>query len=465
MNQTAKQPSTLTSIDCTKATEEQLIKAWNNKNVSITGIHTIGTHPSPHVDEMAAFVALQETPQGKKRFPGIEKAVPAVITQTKLAAMEALGFKGFIRALRSGCLLVGVGNGPFDEHSNRAQNISCLELVTKFLDLGADKRNRIAFWPIKEFINHEDNNSDNLLKAAHSANIQAVQKAKNAAGQKLSDEDGKLPKEVSDVLLMMQKGMIPGTLKKAFETIDQSNPNEFLNVFNTGYNMIKFEYKQSLLFQDACDEYALMKESIKANAVPLTKDGEYRMLIVESDNPLMAKAVFNRNPQSGPHKVGVLLIAKKTGTADPENPQFIGRQFAIIPHEKFKGNMQDVVQMIQQKVHRAQHGSTLPFFQLGKFGAHSDVPQLYFDENQKIIMNGSKTDFDVPGLLDVELHIEDIVTMVTTAVFKQFEKRNAAKCNRGICPKVSEGASCSLFSSNLSFCKEVHANTKKTTTK
>lgn len=458
-------------INCQTATHEELARAWNNPSVAITGIHQIGTHPGPHLDETAGMLALKETPQGRKKFPGIENAQIGIITATKLRAMNAYGFHGFISALNQGVLLIGVGEGPFDEHSNRKEKVSCLQLVIKYLQLDADKRMREAFYAIQEFVNYEDNHGDNLLKAVLQANKAAVQAEKRARGESISDSDGTLPKEVVNVLRKLQAGMLPGALKMGYHVADPNNLSDTSNVFCTGYNQLLFQFKQSLLFQDACDEYRTMKEKIQQNAVALDHKGGRYLLIIESDNPLMNRAALKLNPDSSTTTpIGALIVVKKTATPDLEQPNIKGRQFAIYPKDGMKEMQVDVYKQIQQAVHYAQHqdpgtnrGKNLSFQELGNYGTHPEVPQLYFDENQHIIMNGSGTDYDVPGLIDVELTIADIAEMIKTVWFKRFAKKHMNSCKAGICAKLANNAYCPLFASCLSHCKEVQHKTKAAT--
>lgn len=446
-------------VDVKTAPDWEIIAAINQR-IPLVGIHTIGTHPSPHVDEKAAVVALKETPQGRKLFPGIENALIAVITQTKLAEMRGTGFSGFIRALKAGVLLIGVGGSMFDEHQNREERVSCLKLVVDYLGIMADKKMRTVFYDLLQWINFEDNNGDNLLSAVVKANKTAIATAKGCNVEEVTAEEATLPKEVTGILRTMQPGMIAGVLKKGYETIDQTDDTQFLNVWNTGYNMIYFQVKQGLMFLDACDEYDTMKETIMANAVPISKDGTQRMLIVESDNPLMAKAVRRKNPDSGTKKVGILLIAKKTGKAVPGKPELVGRHFAIMPSPEFKDSMSDILKMLQQDIYKGCTQKFMNFKAIGKYGTTEEVPELYFDENQKIIMNGSKTDPDVGGLLDVEVQVKDIVHAVTTVTLKRFESYHAKKCTAGHCSKTGDNKFCSLFASCLTMCKQVQATTK-----
>lgn len=445
------------SVNCRTATFEQLAWAWNN-DIPIEGITIVASHPFWHSDEIFGYFLTKETAQGRKRFIGIENSIPAVVTQTKLLKMKWTGFSGFIRAMmEQGVLLIGVGRGPLDEHTDRSEKISCLETIVKLLKLEADKRTRVAIYAIREFIAYEDNHGDNLMKAV----VNAFKASDKRLGVSAEVGFKKLPKEVSDVLLMLQAGMFTGTIKKGWETINPANESEFLNVFNTAYNLIAFNYNQAILFQDAGDEYAKQKEQIKERAVPLNSKGDYRLLIVESDNPLMAKAVWNRNPSDAPVKAGMLLIVKKTGVIDPDYPEMVGRQFAIMPSIEYKDAMQDIYKILQQKVHSAQFdGKLLSFQQLGHYGSHSDVPQLYLDQNQKIIMNGSRTDFDVPGLVDIELSIDMIIEAIQTVCLKRFEKRHMHTCKQGTCVKTANNIHCSQFCFNLTHCKAVQATTK-----
>jgi hypothetical protein len=403
------------------------VHAWNKK-IPITGITVIGTHPSPHMDEIGGIYLLQKTKEGRKLFPGIEKALPAVISETNLRNAKFTGFFGFITALSQGYLLIGLGKGPLDEHGDRKNKVSCIELIKRHLDLFASAENRSLYGPIIHYINTEDNCGDNLIKNMNKVN----------PGRKLT-------KEETEMLSAMNNGMFASVLKKGFETVENGDDKQFLNVFNTAMNFIGFQVEQRRMFLKACAEYDANKETIQKNSLDLPGDGI--LMIIKSDNTLAAKAAQSKNPSSAVRKLGILLLYKATKMEDA------GQQFVIMPQNGFEGYMPDVLKILQQKISFKRTSKGLRFDSIGKFGTLNEVPELYFDENLKIIMNGSKSDPDAPGLIGDMLSVQDVIDAIMTVVMKKFDRRHEAKCSQGICPKVAEGKPCSLFSACLTHCE------------
>ena len=443
-----------TTIDCTTATDEQLQEAWNYK-IPITGIKIIGFRYSPSMDAHVAFYLLQNTKEGRKMFPGIHDALPALISETKLRNANYVNFKGFLRALKQGYLLIGLGKGPLDEHGDRKEKLSCTELVKRYLDLYAKKENRDLFGPVIEYINYEDNHGDNLKKNLLRAKKASLEKQ----NKPFTENDIRISKEESEALGFMQTGMMAGTLKKGYETVSLGDDKAFLNVFNTAQNFIAFHIEQRELFLKACNEYDQQKDSIQANAISLPGEDYPVLMIADSDNGLAAKAIQSKNPKSANRTLGILLLVKKTPMPGA------GKQFVIMPQAGFEKFMPDILRILQQKVSFKRTGKGLRFDTIGQFGTHYEVPELYFDENMHIIMNGSKADPDAPGLIGKELSTHDVVNAIQTVVKKQFDTRNAKQCQAGTCVKVANGTPCPLFSFCLSHCKEVQAKTKKQSTK
>jgi hypothetical protein len=443
-----------TSIDCSTATDEELMEAWNFR-IPITGIKIIGFRHSPSMDAHVAFYLLQTTKEGRKMFPGIQDALPAAISETKLRDAGYLNFKGFLKGLKQGYLLIGLGKGPLDEHGDRKNKLSCTELVKRHLDLYARKENRDLLGPVIEYINCEDNNGDNLKKNLLRAKKESFENQKKT----FTDADLQISREESKMLGFMQTGMMAGALKKGYETVEPGDDQNFLNVFNTAINFVSFHIQQRELFLKACNEYDQQKDSIQANAISLPGADYPVLMIAESDNRLAAKAIQSKNPKSANRTLGILLLVKKTPMPGA------GKQFVIMPQAGFEKFMPDVLRILQQKISFKRTGKGLRFDTIGQYGTHHEVPELYFDENMDIIMNGSKADPDAPGLIGKEISIKDVIDAIQTVVKKQFDTRNAKQCQAGTCVKVANGTPCPLFSFCLSHCKAVQAKTTKPSTK
>ena len=103
----------------------------------VSNIHTIITHPNPHLDEIVAIWLLTE--YGEDLYPGISQAAIAFWNDVyerwnKQASEEQWLGQGF--------LLIGIGNGQFDEHAgngNDQKNGDCAAtLVAKHLGVDQD---------------------------------------------------------------------------------------------------------------------------------------------------------------------------------------------------------------------------------------------------------------------------------------------------------------------------------------
>lgn len=119
-------------------------------------IHSIGVHPSPHLDELLAAWLLKKF--GEKVFPGIGEA--------KIICVGT-GTVDSLAALAQGIVHVGIGHGVFDEHQKgkgggRAEDECAATLVAKHLGIaelprlrlllrGALEADQRAQGPLQEF--------------------------------------------------------------------------------------------------------------------------------------------------------------------------------------------------------------------------------------------------------------------------------------------------------------------------
>lgn len=407
------------------AEQNELIKKFNSKK-PIAGIYAILTHPSCHLDEFGAIFILQNTDEGKKLFPDIEKAGLGFQTETYLRANNFMGFAGFIKALEMGYLIIGMGGGPFDEHSDREKKVSCVELIKKHIDLFASKESRSIYGQLINFINHEDNNGDNLIENLNRANPR------------------KLEKVESDMLLRMNLGMLAQNIKKGWEIAQTQDEQIYLSAMVMRF--FKNETEQRKLFVDAVEEY---KNSTEKQMIFLPEN--HAMVVIKSDNPLIIRAVRQQTMLPGGKKLGVTVVYKSNG------------QFCIYPSNGFDEKMTDVVKILRQKISLNKNSKGLPFEKLGEMGSIREVPELYIDENMKIIMNGSKTDPDVPGLIGNGITVDEIIGAVITAVDESiFDKKFVHHCKQGVCAKkIDPENKCFLFCYGLSRCEEIIKNFTK----
>lgn len=419
-------------INCKTATHAELVTAFN-KRLPIEGITAILTHPSPHMDEITSMVVLQQ--EGERLFPGICHSQVGFTTDTSLRENELTGFHGFIDALAQGFLIIGLGGGPFDEHGNREKKVSCLELTIQHLDIYRDEYKRKVYGSFVQYVNFEDNNGDNLIQNMNKAN-----------------PDHALTKLELEALRNLQQGTIARTLKMGFEiaeTDDQRQQTLYL-----GIGFVKTHLLHTKKFIAARAEYETAPKK------KVTLPNNTFALIITSDNQLIGKIVQQKHPDTQKEQLVCTVIKKASKTGN-------GYQFAIMPkNEAFKNHsMLEIKKILHQISARNRNDKSVGFHLLSTKGTCKEVPELYFDENMHILMNGSKTDTGVPGILGVYLTEEDIVNAITTVGYRKFDNRNAKHCQVNRCVKLANNTPCSLFSFCLSQCKPVQEKTKILTTK
>jgi hypothetical protein len=412
------------SVDFTEE-QNELIKKFNSKQ-PINGVRAILTHPSCHLDEFGSIYLLQHTGQGRRIFPGIENTGVGFQTETYLRENGYLGFKGFIKALEAGYIIIGMGGGPFDEHVDRTKNISSIELVKRYLDLYASKESRSIYGQLINFINFEDNNGDNLIENLNRAN-----------------PSRKLEKCESDALLNLNLGMLAQNIKKGWETAETSDDQFRLCSMVTQFIKNEIDHRKSFLA--ACTEYRIAERNI----VDLSDN--YAMVVMESDHSQMVRAVRQQSIVTGGKKLGITFVHKSNG------------QFILYPHNGFKDQMTEVIKILRQKIAFKRNQKGLGFDKIGENGSLWEIPELYIDENMKIIMNGSKTDPDVSGLIGQDLSVDEIIQAVTLGLDEaQFDRKFAHHCKENVCSKkIDPENKCSLFCFGLNRCKKIIENYTK----
>jgi len=98
-------------------------------------IHTIVTHPRPHLDEVVGIVLLRT--YGREIYPGIENAEIKFCD----AGMTPEG-KSWKQLEKEGVVLIGIGGGRFDEHptqnKERVEMECAASLVAKYLGINEE---------------------------------------------------------------------------------------------------------------------------------------------------------------------------------------------------------------------------------------------------------------------------------------------------------------------------------------
>jgi hypothetical protein len=417
------------AINCKTAPFSELKKAFLTGQ-PIEGIDALVSHHGAHNDEIFGGFALQTTLQGKTLFPGIEKATFGAVSTTFLRNNNWLGEAGFFKAMQQGNLLLGVGGGLLDEHSDRDRHISCTERVVKLLDLKRTAYDRKVYGNLIRYINHEDGYGDNIMTLVNNMPLSR-----------------KLEKEESDTVLKLQIGCFAQNLKKGFEAAGEDTEAQ-VAVFAMAYQFYHNEISQSKLYVEAESKYdAIRKTAIEI--VTSDKRNQSFLLEFESDIPCIHKVAQSKWKSRQDAKLAVLFLHKKNG------------QFVLMPNNRSLNvdDMREVVKIIRQTVARnACQDNPIDFESLGYTGIIDRVVEIHFDEATGIISNGSKVDPDVSGLLGKYLSVEEVINAIQTGLDTDyFPKKYAAGCAQGTCAERR----CPLYHFGLKRC--IDARSKNNT--
>ncbi len=419
-------------IHCSTATISELKRGFYHR-IPIEGITAIGTHYGPHNDELCGAYLLRETPQGKRQFPGIEKASFGPVSATELRERNILGEEGFFLALKAGILLIGIGGGPLDEHDNRKEKISCTERVGRLLDLMKEKDDRKVYGRLITYVNYEDGNGDNLIQ-----NLSWVIKEK-----KLQELD----RDESEVLQMLQIGAFAQNLKKGFEAAGDDVKKQ-QEIYAMAFQFYKNEINQAKMFLEAEKAYG-KPERLTDLTIPKSKH-PFVLLEIKSDIPIMNKVAHSKWRENRTKKLGVLFLHKTNG------------QFVLMPNQQHitPTQMREVAKIIRQKIAYVVLTEPLRFTELEKDQIVDDIPQIHFDENTGIICNGSKTDPQVPGIIGKVLSVEAVIEAVQIGLDTNFfPQRFRNDCRKGKCVK----GACWMYQFGQQRCYDVRNNEKVAT--
>ncbi len=414
------------SVNCLTASIEEIKKAYYDRT-PISGITTVGTHYGPHNDELCAGYLLSHTPQGRHLFPEIEHASFGCISTTTLRKEDMLGKQGFFKALQKGLLLLGLGNGPLDEHGSRTKASSCTELVVTLLDLQRDKNDRKMYGKLIDYVNFEDSNGDNVMQCLNRLR---------------GDGDRKLYREEVEMLQKLQIGAFAQNLKKGFEAAG-SDPELQKKEFEMAFKFYDNEIAQSKLFLDAEHAYETAPKH-EIDLVTPQKNIPFVILEIKSGIPVMNKVVQSKWRDNRTKKLGVLFLHKPNG------------QFVLMPNQQYikAEEMRPVVKILRQMVMRAAGKQPIQFKELGKGEMLDLVPEIYFDEATGVISNGSKVDPDVEGLIGTFLSVEDVTDAILIAFDTDyFEPRFEKQCRKNDCVK----GRCPLYNYGLPRCHEARS--------
>jgi|GEM_PF-5882676 len=394
-----------TVINCTTASIDELRDALRN-HTPISGVTMLGTHYGAHNDEIFGFYILQTTPEGKHAFPGIENASIATVSVTQLRTGEWIGRHGFYKALQNGILLVGVGGGIFDEHSDRAQKKSCAQLIFDYLEILKQKNGRKLYAKLLHYVNFEDNNGDNIIKSLNRANAEHV-----------------LTTNEAQVAKLLQMGCFAQNLKKGFEAAG-SDLGEQKKIYDFAYQFYHHEIEQTKLFLTAEREYTKNNGQVHSLTLPGHETSAV-LLHVKSDNTQMNKVVHSKWHANDKEKLAVLFLQKTNG------------QFVLMPSNGVTSEqMREVVKVLRQKVAQLTK-IKIEFKDLGREEIIDQVPEIHFAEATGTISNGSKVDPEVPGLIKTGMLREiDVIHAIKIGLgHREFHEDYEKGCREGVCVK------------------------------
>lgn len=410
----------LKPLNCKTATIADLKKAFY-MHLPISGIEQRVSHYGPHNDELLPMFLFSETHEGKKLFPGIEDTGIGYITPTKLLKSNLLGEDGFFKAMQLGYLLFGIGGGPFDEHSNREDRESCVNLVVNHLDLFKNHYNRKVYGSLVMFVNFEDQNGDNLIQILNKAN-----------------PEHRLTTPETNALRLLNTGESAQNLKKGFESAE--NTEEYSQVAMGEFQFFKNHVNQAKLFVDGEKAY----ENAPKNFIPLKIDGKEMILLdIYCDHPLINKICHQKWPANKPEGLAVLMIRRSNG------------QFALMPNRNLGAEkMVEVVKILRQKVNFYRGSEPIKFRDLGAEEILPIIPEIHFATATGTICNGSKVDADVPGLIGEELSVQDVIDAVVIGLEQDlFPSRFSSKCQKGECMK----GACPFYNFSLFRCHDIRS--------
>jgi hypothetical protein len=353
----------------------EVMHAFLNR-IPIRGIHTFATHPGPHPEELLFYVILKESNTAKKIFPGVENCAFGQLTKTQMLKSNFWGNQGFFKALHAGIMIAGLGGGYFDEHTNRNENISAVQMLVEHLGLYRDKQDKAMFRLLVDYVNFEDNNSSDLMKYL------------NLKGHNLD-------KETADVLATQRPGQFSLTLKKGFAS--HATLEDYKKTLYWGIEFFEIHVRQARLFIAGNEEYPTVMKKIYLHE---EKQKGY-IVCVKSDNPVMRSVINSRFKPASSEGLKFSILVNSAN------------QFCISLHQKStkdKKQMEAICYeiriLIAQKLGRKTTNITTN-------PEDWTVPEVYIDKNSWIISNGSNVDRDVEGTFHlIENELVDICKKV-----------------------------------------------------
>lgn len=371
----------------------------------IEGIKAILFHPNPHLDEIGSVKLLQK--YGEKFFPGISNTAIGWMTQ-KMLTEYCKGPEGiFFQMLAQGYLVIGTGDGPFDDHNKKGT--SCIKLVARYL--GIDKNPELQF--LLNYVDYEDQNGDKP--------------------ELLGGPDGYLKKAAQNFLLASQ-------IKTAWRVIDARQSSKEEKGEWRSQNILWFLETIEMNIEDQTMLRKAMSEiqgAIQYKDLSLSSVPEARLAIIHSDNPHAVKAA---RLSFGKNKVIAILLIQTNG------------QFQIFSQQKFGLKIEDAVRVIRINEFEIQGKQIPDWAQLGQ--ERLEGSRIHYHKDMENIYNGSTTQRDTPPLLGKNglFQKEDLLGMIMTGLQdRKFQSEFKEGCQKGDCVRRK----CSLYPIGLQRCFNV----------
>ncbi len=291
-------------------------------------IHTLVTHHRPHLDELFAVWLLRNF--GERHFPGVSKAKTVYVD----AGTPTFLGQPADQLERDGCLMLGVGQGRFDEHrdgeSGRQDCECCSTLVAKHLGIDTDP----ALEKLLRYVLNADS---------------------KGAGQPFD---------------------LVGVIQAAYADLSE---NRYELVYNWAAMAFRAKYSQAVKFLGPVADEFQQKAAIRTVRLP---DGTTMdIAVIESDSVAMPSyAMSDRGGQ-----VAILVHRQSTGNVQ------------IHPNPRHHISMEEVAVRLRQAEARANgfslKGDWIDHASAGKIAG---AEEWYFQNPPGRLMNGSLTTKNVP---------------------------------------------------------------------
>ena len=398
-----------------ETTSEDLKRQFEAKG-KIINLKGFLTHHGNHVDECTGMAAILFSEEGKKRFSFVEGGYGIYFPNDKGLPERYLGYNGFFDALEDGYILIGIGNGPYDEHGKRNTGKSCASLIMNNLGIMENEESKYLFNRILRYVDYEDTNGSNfreLFKDPTKADLFSF-------------------------------GLFADNIK-AGNFAAQGNIAKLTGVVNGALQFLQNEIESQRLQQQA---KALYKDAKKVTYdLPVEKQNDRAIVvhIVYTDNEAVTKHAVKVFKTAEKQRLGILLSINSKG-------QFYMRPFNGV-------TLDETVKILRIKIAQ-KNNQPVTWQELNRDGSLPSSTELHVHKNEQGVivgvMNGSLTHPEVKGLFGTVLTESDIMFAIRTGLdTKRFAREHASACSAGTCPKKASGSHCPFYVFGLQRCHDI----------